>query len=69
MTTKGTSGCAATSSTRPLPWRGLHYDGNRTTYRGRRLHPQTGRGRITLDPLEMLARLPNQGDRPDKPRS
>ncbi|MGH9749981.1 MAG: transposase, partial [Candidatus Polarisedimenticolia bacterium] len=35
----------------------LHYDGARATYRGRRVHPVTGEPSVTLDPLEMLARL------------
>lgn len=32
-------------------------DGVRAGYRGRRVHPVSGAGRVTLDPLEMLARL------------
>jgi hypothetical protein len=35
----------------------LHYDGARATYRGRRVSPVTGAESVTLDPLEMLARL------------
>lgn len=35
----------------------LHYDGARATYRGRRVHLQTGEPSVTLEPLEMLARL------------
>lgn len=35
----------------------LTYDGVRAGYRGRRVHPMNGAQSVTLDPLEMLARL------------
>ena len=42
---------------RQRPLGRLRYDGTWVTYRGRRVHPQTGEPGVTLDPLEMLARL------------
>ncbi len=41
----------------PIALGRLGYDRTQATYRGRRAHPVTGEDRITLDPLEMLARL------------
>jgi hypothetical protein len=41
----------------PIALGRLQYDGTRTTYSGRRVHPVTGELSVTLDPLEMLARL------------
>ena len=41
----------------PIALGRLQYDGTRATYRGRRVHPVIGAESVTLDPLEMLARL------------
>ena len=41
----------------PIALGRLTYDGARAFYRGRRVHPVSGAARVTLDPLEMLARL------------
>ncbi len=41
----------------PMALGRLGYDGTRATYRGRRVLPGIGADSITLDPLEMLARL------------
>ncbi len=41
----------------PIALGRLQYDGTRATYSGRRVHPLTGEASVTLDPLEMLARL------------
>ena len=41
----------------PIALARLQYDGTRATYRGRRVHPATGEESVTLDPLEMRARL------------
>ena len=41
----------------PIALGRLQYDGTRVTYRGRRVHPVTGEASVTLDGLEMLARL------------
>jgi hypothetical protein len=41
----------------PIALGRLLYEGGRATYRGRRVHPVTGEESVTLDPLEMLARL------------
>jgi hypothetical protein len=41
----------------PIALGRLQYDGARATYRGRRVPPATGAEWITLDSLEMLARL------------
>ena len=41
----------------PIALGRLWYDGTRATYSGRRVHPVTGEETVTLDPLEMLARL------------
>jgi hypothetical protein len=41
----------------PIALGRLTYDGVRASYRGRRVHPVTGQETVTLDPLEMLARL------------
>ncbi len=41
----------------PIALGRLTYDGVRASYRGRRVHPVTGEESVTLDPLEMLARL------------
>jgi hypothetical protein len=41
----------------PIVVERLRYDGAQVTYRGRRMHPLTGQDGVTLDPLEMLARL------------
>ena len=40
----------------PIAVERLRYDGTQATYRGRRVHPVSGEGAVTLDPLEMLAR-------------
>ncbi len=41
----------------PIALGRLTYDGSRASYRGRRVHPVSGAESLTLDPLEMLARL------------
>jgi len=41
----------------PIALGRLQYDGTWATYSGRRVHPLTGEDSVTLDPLEMLARL------------
>jgi hypothetical protein len=41
----------------PIALGRLTYKGVRASYRGRRAHPMTGVQSVTLDPLEMLARL------------
>ena len=41
----------------PIAVERLEYDGTRATTRGRRVHPVSGEDAVTLDPLEMLARL------------
>jgi hypothetical protein len=41
----------------PIALERLTYDGVRASYRGRRVHPVSGAASLTLDPLEMLARL------------
>jgi len=41
----------------PIALGRLQYDGTRATYRDRCVHPATGADSVTLDPLEMLARL------------
>jgi hypothetical protein len=41
----------------PIALERLQYDGTQATYRGRRVHPVSGEDSVTLDPLEMLARL------------
>ena len=41
----------------PIALGRLQYDGTRASYSGRRVHPLTGEDSVTLDPLEMLARL------------
>jgi len=41
----------------PIALGRLQYDGTRSTYRGHSVHPATGADSLTLDPLEMLARL------------
>ncbi len=41
----------------PIALGRLTYDGVRAGYRGRRVHPVSGAQSLTLDPLEMLARL------------
>jgi hypothetical protein len=41
----------------PIALGRLQYDGTRASYSGRRVHPLTGADSVTLDPLEMLARL------------
>jgi hypothetical protein len=41
----------------PIALGRLTYDGVRASYRGRRMHPVRGADSLTLDPLEMLARL------------
>ena len=41
----------------PIALGRLTYDGVRAGYRGRRVHPVTGQESVTLDPVEMLARL------------
>jgi hypothetical protein len=41
----------------PIALGRLTYDGDRAGYRGRRVHPVSGAESLTLDPLEMLARL------------
>jgi hypothetical protein len=41
----------------PIALGRLTYDGVRAGYRGRRVHPVSGAESLTLDPLEMLARL------------
>jgi hypothetical protein len=41
----------------PIAVERLRYDGAQATYRGRRVHPVSGEDAVTLDPLEMLARL------------
>ncbi len=41
----------------PIALGRLTYDGGRASYRGRRVHPVSGTASLTLDPLEMLARL------------
>ena len=43
----------------PIAQQRLRYSGANApcSYRGRRVHPQTGQDRVELDPLEMLARL------------
>jgi len=41
----------------PIAVERLRYDGTQATYSGRRMHPLSGQDSITLDPLEMLARL------------
>jgi hypothetical protein len=41
----------------PIALGRLAYDGVRANYRGRRVHPVSGADSLTLDPLEMLARL------------
>ncbi len=41
----------------PIALGRLQYDGTRATYSGRRVHPLRGEASVTLDPLEMLARL------------
>jgi hypothetical protein len=41
----------------PIALGRLQYDGTRASYSGRRVHPLTGEESVTLDPLEMLARL------------
>ncbi len=41
----------------PIALGRLTYDGVRAGYRGRRVHPVSGAQSVTLDPLEMLARL------------
>jgi hypothetical protein len=41
----------------PIALGRLTYDGGRAGYRGRWVHPVSGAQSVTLDPLEMLARL------------
>jgi hypothetical protein len=41
----------------PIAVQRLGYDGARATYSGRRMNPASGQDSVTLDPLEMLARL------------
>jgi hypothetical protein len=41
----------------PIAVERFRYDGAQATYRGRRVHPVSGEDTVTLDPLEMLARL------------
>jgi hypothetical protein len=41
----------------PIALGRLRYDGSQVVYRGRRVDPMGGAERVTLDPLEMLARL------------
>ncbi len=41
----------------PIAVERLAYDGSKAAYRGRRAHPVSGEQTVTLDPLEMLARL------------
>jgi hypothetical protein len=41
----------------PIALERLQYDGTQATYRGRRINPVSGEESVTLDPLEMLARL------------
>ncbi len=41
----------------PIALQRLRYTGAEATYQGRRVHPLTGQDSVTLDPLEMLARL------------
>jgi hypothetical protein len=41
----------------PIAVERLVYDGTKAAYRGRRVHPVSGEDAVTLDPLEMLARL------------
>jgi hypothetical protein len=41
----------------PIAVERLCYEGAQATYRGRRVHPVSGEEAVTLDPLEMLARL------------
>ena len=41
----------------PIGVERLRYDPTQPTCRGRRVHPVSGEDAVTLDPLEMLARL------------